>query len=94
MGRRLSVNFLKCVGDFFGLGLVDEDPIAPIMLQRRSQIPSFCAMGIPGESLAQFFMNDNFGARRGHGSFIEIKHTFQDVVGRDVRMMAGCADKV
>ena len=71
-GNFLGKKFDCTSNSFFG-GSGDVDAIAPIVLHRRTDLPSFTSVGGPGSSLVGHFVDDSFGAEWGQGCAIEIK---------------------
>ena len=71
------------VGFWVGYG------VTSVVFEGRADVPAFSAMGTPRAAIAWFFMGNDFGARRGKGSRIEVKGAVEESVGADFGVDAG-----
>ena len=64
------------------------------MLGGTTNVPAVDAVGRPSVAVGGVFVDEHFGARRGHWSSIEIKHTIELGFGGQLGVDSRGADKV
>ena len=74
------------IGVSFASRVVYVHVVAPIVVFGGAQVPARLGMWIPRSALPWFFVYLNLGAGWRHGCSIEIKHTVENIVRRQMRV--------